>query len=103
MQRQRILSGDGGDGAAQRVGSLHAAARAADPLAHPLARRAQCDRGRAIFTAVIWDGAQVLTAGPQRAAADARFRPAAAHCWKAETGRLQSLIHRYFTQPNADS
>jgi signal transduction histidine kinase len=54
-----------------------------------------------LFAAVIWDGARVLTFArnelDQTRASDRLLTEV-----EADTVRLQSLIHRYFTQPNDD-
>src|SRR5258707_15127933 len=54
-----------------------------------------------IFAAVIWDGAQDLTSARN----DLRLTRDSDRLLtqvESQAGRLQSLIHRYFTQPNAD-
>jgi len=54
-----------------------------------------------IFAAVIWDGAQDLTAARN----DLRLTRESDRLLtvlESQIGRLQSLIHRYFTQPNAE-
>jgi len=55
----------------------------------------------AVFTAIIWNGAQVLTAarGELRESREADRQLAVL---ENQAGRLQGLIHRYFTQPDAD-
>lgn len=54
-----------------------------------------------LFTALIWNGAGVISAARsdlrQSREADRQLL-----LLEAEAGRLQSLIHRYFTQPDAD-
>ena len=54
-----------------------------------------------VFTALIWNGAQVLTAarGELRESREADRQLAVL---EDQAGRLQGLIHRYFTQPDAD-
>jgi signal transduction histidine kinase len=55
----------------------------------------------AVFTAVIWNGAQVLTAARAdlRASRESDRQLAVL---ESQAGRLQGLIHRYFTQPDSD-
>src|SRR3984957_2191941 len=54
-----------------------------------------------VFTALIWNGAQVLTAarGELRESREADRQLAVL---EDQAGRLQGLIHRYFTEPDAD-
>src|SRR5580692_10553740 len=54
-----------------------------------------------VFTAIIWNGAQVLTVarGELRESREADRQLAVL---QDQAGRLQGLIHRYFTQPDAD-
>ena len=58
-------------------------------------------RWRSIFTAVIWNGAQVLTSA-RNDLRETRESDRLLALLESQAGRLQSLIHRYFTQPNAD-
>jgi signal transduction histidine kinase len=55
----------------------------------------------AVFTALIWNGAQVLTAARSdlRASRESDRRLAVL---ENQAGHLQGLIHRYFTQPDND-
>jgi signal transduction histidine kinase len=55
----------------------------------------------AIFAAVIWDGAQTLRAA-RNELRWTRDSDRLLALLESQTGNLQSLIHRYFTQPNAD-
>src|ERR1700681_3378660 len=54
-----------------------------------------------VFTAIIWNGAQVLTAarGDLRETRESDRQLA---LLESQAGRLQGLIHRYFTQPDSD-
>jgi signal transduction histidine kinase len=54
-----------------------------------------------VFTAIIWNGAQVLAAarGELRESREADRQLAVL---ESQAGRLQGLIHRYFTQPDGD-
>jgi signal transduction histidine kinase len=54
-----------------------------------------------VFTAIIWNGAQVLTSarGDLRETRESDRQLA---LLEAQAGRLQNLIHRYFTQPDGD-
>jgi signal transduction histidine kinase len=54
-----------------------------------------------VFTALIWNGAKVITAARSdlRESRDSDLQLA---LLESQAGRLQSLIHRYFTQPNTD-
>src|SRR5580700_8185507 len=54
-----------------------------------------------VFTALIWNGAQVLTTARSdlRASRESDRQLA---ILESQAGRLQDLIHRYFTQPDAD-
>jgi signal transduction histidine kinase len=54
-----------------------------------------------VFTALIWNGAQVLTSARSdlRASRESDRQLA---ILESQAGRLQGLIHRYFTQPDAD-
>jgi signal transduction histidine kinase len=54
-----------------------------------------------VFTALIWNGAQVLTSarGDLRESRESDRQLA---LLQSQAGRLQSLIHRYFTQPDGD-
>jgi signal transduction histidine kinase len=54
-----------------------------------------------VLTALIWNGAQVLTSarGDLREARESDRQLA---LLEAQAGRLQNLIHRYFTQPDGD-
>jgi signal transduction histidine kinase len=54
-----------------------------------------------VFTAIIWNGAQVLTSarGDLRESRESDRQLAVL---ESQAGRLQSLIHRYFTQPDRD-
>src|SRR6267154_784802 len=54
-----------------------------------------------VFTAIIWNGAQVLTSarGDLRESRESDRQLA---LLESQAGRLQSLIHRYFTQPDGD-
>jgi signal transduction histidine kinase len=54
-----------------------------------------------VFTAIIWNGAQVLTSarGDLRASRESDRQLA---LLEGQAGRLQNLIHRYFTQPDSD-
>jgi signal transduction histidine kinase len=54
-----------------------------------------------VFTTLIWNGAQVLTAARSdlRASRESDRQLA---ILESQAGRLQDLIHRYFTQPDAD-
>lgn len=54
-----------------------------------------------IFAAVIWDGARVLTSA-RNELQETRDSDRALVLLEGQAGRLQSLIHRYFTQPDAD-
>jgi signal transduction histidine kinase len=54
-----------------------------------------------IFAAVIWDGAQDLTAA-RNDLRQTRDSERLLGLLESQAGRLQSLIHRYFTQPNDD-
>ena len=54
-----------------------------------------------MFAAVIWDGAQVLTAA-RNELRQTRDSDRLLAQLESEAGRLQNLIHRYFTQPNAE-
>jgi signal transduction histidine kinase len=55
----------------------------------------------AVFTSLIWNGAQVLTAARSdlRASRESDRQLA---ILESQAGRLQGLIHRYFTQPDVD-
>lgn len=55
----------------------------------------------AIFAVVIWDGAQVLRSARNELRLT-RESDRLLALLESQTGHLQSLIHRYFTQPNAD-
>ena len=55
----------------------------------------------AIFMSVIWDGAQVLRSARNELRLT-RNSDRLLALLESQTGHLQSLIHRYFTQPNAD-
>src|SRR3954470_5349601 len=55
----------------------------------------------AIFISVIWDGAQVLRSARNELRLT-RNSDRLLALLESQTGHLQSLIHRYFTQPNAD-
>jgi signal transduction histidine kinase len=54
-----------------------------------------------VFTALIWNGAQVLTSarGDLRESRESDRQLA---LLESQAGRLQGLIHRYFTQPDGD-
>jgi signal transduction histidine kinase len=54
-----------------------------------------------IFMTVIWDGAQVLRSARNELRLT-RNSDRLLAVLESQTGHLQSLIHRYFTQPNAD-
>jgi signal transduction histidine kinase len=54
-----------------------------------------------IFAAVIWDGARVLTSA-RNDMQETRDSDRQLVLLEAQAGRLQSLIHRYFTQPDED-
>jgi hypothetical protein len=55
----------------------------------------------AIFAAVIWNGAQTLRAARNELRLT-RDSDRLLALLETQSGNLQSLIHRYFTQPNAD-
>jgi signal transduction histidine kinase len=55
----------------------------------------------AIFTAIIWNGAQVLTSA-RSDLRESRESDRQLGLLQSQAGRLQSLIHRYFTQPDGD-
>ena len=55
----------------------------------------------AIFAVVIWDGAQTLRSA-RNELRWTRDSDRLLALLESQTGHLQSLIHRYFTQPNAD-
>jgi signal transduction histidine kinase len=55
----------------------------------------------AIFVAVIWDGAQILRSARNELRLT-RESDRLLALLESQTGHLQSLIHRYFTQPNDD-
>ena len=54
-----------------------------------------------VFAAVIWDGAKVLTSA-RNDLRETRESDRQLALLESQAGRLQSLIHRYFTQPDAD-
>jgi signal transduction histidine kinase len=54
-----------------------------------------------IFTALIWNGAQVLTAA-RSDLRETRESDRQLAILESQAGRLQSLIHRYFTQPETE-
>src|SRR6266436_3222806 len=54
-----------------------------------------------VFTAIIWDGAQVLTAA-RSDLRESRESDRQLALLEGQAGRLQNLIHRYFTQPDGD-
>src|SRR5580692_12681214 len=54
-----------------------------------------------IFAAVIWDGAKVLTSA-RNDLRESRESDRQLALLESQAGRLQSLIHRYFTQPDGD-
>ena len=54
-----------------------------------------------IFAAVIWDGAKVLTSA-RNDLQGTRESDRQLALLESQAGRLQSLIHRYFTQPDAE-
>src|SRR5260370_28711469 len=54
-----------------------------------------------VFTAIIWNGAQVLTSA-RRDLRESRESDRQLALLEGQAGRLQSLIHRYFTQPDGD-
>ncbi|HLH96767.1 MAG TPA: HAMP domain-containing sensor histidine kinase [Xanthobacteraceae bacterium] len=54
-----------------------------------------------VFIAIVWNGAQVLATARNSLQAS-READRQLTVLETEAGRLQSLIHRYFTQPNAD-
>ncbi len=54
-----------------------------------------------VFTAIIWNGAQVLTAARSELR-ESREADRQLAVLEDQAGRLQGLIHRYFTQPDAD-
>jgi signal transduction histidine kinase len=54
-----------------------------------------------VFAVVIWDGAQVLTAA-RNELRQTRDSERLLTLLESDAGRLQSLIHRYFTQPDAE-
>jgi signal transduction histidine kinase len=55
----------------------------------------------AVFTAVIWNGAQVLSSA-RNDLRETRESDRQLALLESQAGRLQSLIHRYFTQPDGD-
>jgi signal transduction histidine kinase len=54
-----------------------------------------------VFTAIIWNGAQVLTSA-RSDLRETRESDRQLALLEAQAGRLQNLIHRYFTQPDGD-
>ena len=54
-----------------------------------------------VFTAIIWNGAQVLTSA-RSDLRETRESDRQLSLLESQAGRLQSLIHRYFTQPDRD-
>jgi signal transduction histidine kinase len=54
-----------------------------------------------VFTAIIWQGAQVLTAA-RSDLRESRESDRQLALLEGQAGRLQNLIHRYFTQPDSD-
>src|ERR1700681_2826295 len=54
-----------------------------------------------VFTALIWNGAQVLTSA-RSDLRESRESDRQLALLESQAGRLQSLIHRYFTQPDGD-
>jgi signal transduction histidine kinase len=54
-----------------------------------------------VFTAIIWNGAQVL-ASARGDLRESRESDRQLALLETQAGRLQSLIHRYFTQPDGD-
>src|SRR6267154_2374313 len=54
-----------------------------------------------VFTAVIWNGAQVLSSA-RNDLRETRESDRQLALLESQAGRLQSLIHRYFTQPDGD-
>ena len=54
-----------------------------------------------VFTAIIWNGAQVLTAARSELR-ESREADRQLAVLENQAGRLQGLIHRYFTQPDGD-
>jgi signal transduction histidine kinase len=54
-----------------------------------------------VFTAIIWNGAQVLSAARSELR-ESRESDRQLAVLEDQAGRLQGLIHRYFTQPDAD-
>src|ERR1700732_1166187 len=55
----------------------------------------------AVFTGIIWHGAQVLSTA-RNDLREAREADRQLALRESQAGRLQSLIHRYFTQPDGD-
>src|SRR5712675_1275095 len=54
-----------------------------------------------VFTAIIWNGAQVLTSA-RSDLRESRESDRQLALLEGQAGRLQNLIHRYFTQPDSD-
>src|SRR5258708_617404 len=54
-----------------------------------------------VFTAIIWNGAQVLTSA-RSDLRESRESDRQLAVLEDQAGRLQSLIHRYFTQPDGE-
>src|SRR3974390_2774278 len=54
-----------------------------------------------VLTAMIWNGAQVL-ATARSDLSETRESDRQLTLLESQAGRLQNLIHRYFTQPDAD-
>jgi signal transduction histidine kinase len=54
-----------------------------------------------VFTAIIWNGAQVLTSA-RSDLRESRESDRQLALLESQAGRLQSLIHRYFTRPDGD-
>jgi len=54
-----------------------------------------------VFTAIIWNGAQVL-ASARSELRESRESDRRLAVLESQAGRLQGLIHRYFTQPDGD-
>jgi signal transduction histidine kinase len=54
-----------------------------------------------VFTAIIWNGAQVLTSA-RSDLRETRESDRQLALLESQAGRLQNLIHRYFTQPDGD-
>ncbi|HWF96973.1 MAG TPA: HAMP domain-containing sensor histidine kinase [Xanthobacteraceae bacterium] len=54
-----------------------------------------------VFTAIIWNGAQVLTTARSELR-ESREADRQLAVLESQAGRLQGLIHRYFTQPDGD-